>query len=269
MAYQILVASSSELLSRNQGDLWDSGKVDSDQSIHVDYAGKNLGSGQACFGRCGFGERRSGLEMERARAMEHGLVERDDWKGQWIEMRLPADDRQRKLPLPRRCCGKLSGQQTRRRATVYLCGLGYHELNLNGAKVGDHVLSPMITQHDKRLPTSRMTSPNSWLKEMNAVGVELKQLGTTRPSARLGILTARRRRAQPQLLLQLNIEFADGSKQEVVSNPTGRFPRPIQFDQTRIGEFYDARLRRRVGRRRLYDDSTWGRWHCGKRPREC
>ena len=48
-AYQVLVASRPELLTQNQGDLWDSGKVSSDQSVHVVYAGKPLASGQACF----------------------------------------------------------------------------------------------------------------------------------------------------------------------------------------------------------------------------
>ena len=48
-AYQILVASSEELLAKDQGDLWDSGKVASDQSIQVEYAGKHLESRMHCY----------------------------------------------------------------------------------------------------------------------------------------------------------------------------------------------------------------------------
>src|SRR5258706_11862803 len=48
-ACQVLVASSQQLLDENQGDLWDSGKMDSDQSVQVVYGGKNLVSGQSCF----------------------------------------------------------------------------------------------------------------------------------------------------------------------------------------------------------------------------
>jgi hypothetical protein len=48
-AYQILVASTPELLAKDKGDLWDSGKVESDQSIHVEYAGKPLESQMRCF----------------------------------------------------------------------------------------------------------------------------------------------------------------------------------------------------------------------------
>ena len=48
-AYQILVASSEDLLKEEKGDLWDSGKVASDQSIQVEYAGKPLVSRQQCY----------------------------------------------------------------------------------------------------------------------------------------------------------------------------------------------------------------------------
>lgn len=43
-AYQVLVASSAEKLKANEGDLWDSGKVNSAESIHVAYDGKRLAS---------------------------------------------------------------------------------------------------------------------------------------------------------------------------------------------------------------------------------
>ena len=47
-AYHVLAASSMENLAREQGDLWDSGKVASDQSVLVSYAGKPLTSGIDC-----------------------------------------------------------------------------------------------------------------------------------------------------------------------------------------------------------------------------
>jgi len=50
-AWQVRVASSPTQLAAGHGDLWDSGKVVSDQSIHVSYAGVALTSGQACFWR--------------------------------------------------------------------------------------------------------------------------------------------------------------------------------------------------------------------------
>jgi alpha-L-rhamnosidase len=41
-AYQILVASSEKNLNSDEGDLWDSGKVESNQSLEIFYAGKSL-----------------------------------------------------------------------------------------------------------------------------------------------------------------------------------------------------------------------------------
>src|ERR1041384_2192316 len=48
-AYQVLVAASESTLRHDQGDLWDSGKMFSDQSLHIAYAGKPLRSGQSCW----------------------------------------------------------------------------------------------------------------------------------------------------------------------------------------------------------------------------
>ena len=39
-AYQVLVASSADLLKKNQGDLWDSGIVTNAESAHIVYAGQ-------------------------------------------------------------------------------------------------------------------------------------------------------------------------------------------------------------------------------------
>jgi len=49
VAYRILVASSEEKLAEDVGDLWDSGRVESDQTLFVPYAGQSLGSRQQCF----------------------------------------------------------------------------------------------------------------------------------------------------------------------------------------------------------------------------
>ena len=48
-AYQALVASSPEKLAADQGDLWDTGKVASDQCAEIVYAGRPLESHGQCF----------------------------------------------------------------------------------------------------------------------------------------------------------------------------------------------------------------------------
>ncbi len=84
-AYQILVASTPEKLSVDEGDLWDSGRVATDQSIQVRYAGKALGSHAACFWKVRVwdadGETSAWSEPAR---WSMGLLDAADWHAQWI-----------------------------------------------------------------------------------------------------------------------------------------------------------------------------------------
>ena len=85
MAYQILVASSEELLEQNKGDCWDSGKVASDQSIGVEYQGKPMASRMQCYWKVRVwdkdGEATAWSEPAR---WTMGLLQPADWKAKWI-----------------------------------------------------------------------------------------------------------------------------------------------------------------------------------------
>ncbi len=84
-AYQILVASSPELLKADQGDLWDSGKVDSDQSIQIVYEGKTLTSSLPCFWKVKLWD--AGQQTSRwsePAQWTMGLLNPSDWKAKWI-----------------------------------------------------------------------------------------------------------------------------------------------------------------------------------------
>ena len=97
-AYQILVASSEELLKNDTGDLWDSGKVESDQSIHVEYgsstslmAGKPLASNQKCFWKVRVWSAKSADSGQKPSPWSKpalwtmGLLTPDDWQAKWIK----------------------------------------------------------------------------------------------------------------------------------------------------------------------------------------
>jgi len=90
-AYQVLVASTPDLLAKNQGDLWDSGKVTSDTTSQIEYGGKPLQSRQRCFWKVkawlthdGDRSANSGAESKPA-VWEMGLLKNDDWQAKWIE----------------------------------------------------------------------------------------------------------------------------------------------------------------------------------------
>lgn len=84
-AYQVLVASSEEFLRKGQGDLWDSGQVTSGESLHIQYQGKPLASGQTCFWkvRAWDGNGRSSGWSDPAR-FTIGLLKPSDWTARWI-----------------------------------------------------------------------------------------------------------------------------------------------------------------------------------------
>jgi len=84
-AYQILVASSPSKLTADQGDLWDSGKVESDRSVHVEYAGKVLVSRQSCHWKVRVwldGGKTSGWSKPATWTM--ALLAAEDWQAKWI-----------------------------------------------------------------------------------------------------------------------------------------------------------------------------------------
>ena len=93
-AYQILVASSSEILQQNQGDFWDSGKVQSDQTVAVQYAGSVLTSNMECFWKVKVWDKDDvdcGWSSPAKWSM--GLLNQSDWQAQWIGYDPPEADK--------------------------------------------------------------------------------------------------------------------------------------------------------------------------------
>ena len=90
-AYQVLAASSNESLNKDQGDLWDSGIVQSDQSILVRYHGNSLNSCQQVFWKVRIWDQNNHISLWSSTAhWTTGIVKSEDWKSKWI--RAPADD---------------------------------------------------------------------------------------------------------------------------------------------------------------------------------
>jgi len=88
IAYQVIVASTPDLLAKDQGDLWDSGKVDSDENAHVVYQGKPMVSRLACFWKVRIwsatGDGKP-LPWTGGALWTMGLLEPGDWQAQWID----------------------------------------------------------------------------------------------------------------------------------------------------------------------------------------
>lgn len=155
-AYHILVASSPQQLSANRADLWDSGRVMTDQSQLVSYAGKTLDSGQQCYWKVKTWTTDSESTPQATSWSEPsrftiGLLDASDWTGPWITHR---KDPQTKLAIPNRqhlwFRRNLELDQSPSSAFIHVASIGYHELHVNGEKVDDRVLAPALTRLDKR-----------------------------------------------------------------------------------------------------------------------
>ena len=146
-AYQVLVASSEKLLKKDKGDLWDSGKVKSDQSIQVEYAGQPLVSGQQCFWKVKVWTLTSDSRPLTSSAWSKpagwsmGLLKPEDWKAKWVKAGGDTSPWIRK---------EFALTSVPERATAFVNVKGYYELYVNGKKVSDDVLAPAVAVYDKR-----------------------------------------------------------------------------------------------------------------------
>src|SRR5436190_17270208 len=82
-AYQIIVASSSAKLANNEADLWNSGRINSGQSVLVPYAGKPLTSRQECFWKVKLWTNQGEETWSEPAYFSLGLLQAADWKAKW------------------------------------------------------------------------------------------------------------------------------------------------------------------------------------------
>ena len=145
-AYRILVADSEMALNQNCGTLWDSGKVVSDRSIQVPYAGRPLKSRARCFWKVQIWDREGSVSAWSEMATwTMGLLRSEDWTAKWIGLTLPGGEGE--YPRLRKT---FVLEESPVEARVYVSSLGYHELYVNGKKVGADVLSPAVSQLSQR-----------------------------------------------------------------------------------------------------------------------
>jgi alpha-L-rhamnosidase len=148
-----------------------------------------------------------------------------------------------------------------RRAIAYFAGLGTSELYLNGAKMGDAVLSPGLTDYDKRVLYVTCDVTKSVTQGRNAVGMMLGNGRYYAPRTREPIGT--RDFGYPKAKLQMNVEYEDGSRVSVVSDESWKLTvdGPVRANNEYDGEEYDARMEVAGWSRAGFDDSKWEAAH--------
>jgi len=267
--YRILVASSQDLLDQDQGDLWDTGRVESDRSIQVAYAGKALGSRLQCFWKVRVWDmdgRASQWSVPAQWSM--GLLKAADWQAKWIgydaepddiaSMPIPGDKGKGKfktyLPSPH-LRKELNVSKKIARASLYVTAQGHVEMHVNGKRVGDEYFTPGWTDYRKRIYYRTYDVTAMLGKGANAVGAIL---GDGWFRGNISILNQNQYGTKLRLLTQLHIDYTDGTRQIIASDPTWKASfGPIILSDMFEGETYDARQEMPGWDSPGFDDAKW------------
>lgn len=145
-AYQILVASDKKYLSEGKADLWNSGKMESDKSNGVLYQGSPLSSRSFSYWKVRVWDGKGNVSSwSEPACFGVGLLHPEDWTARYIGMNQA--EGQMESPLFRKTfqCNTLGEKML-----LHVNSLGYHEVYVNGKHVGDAVLTPAVSQFDKR-----------------------------------------------------------------------------------------------------------------------
>lgn len=217
--------------------LYDSGKQETDR-MSCRYDGLPLTSRTRVMWKVTLWDENGNAEASDDAFFEMGLLSQDDWKARWIAgvdtdtaERLPADCFRTDF--------SLSGENHVVRARLYSSACGVYTAELNGRRLPG-VLSPGCTEYDKRLyyqtydVTSLIRSENTLIFTV-ADGWFKGKLGSDNTEYFFG--------TQLKLIAQLELTYADGSRQVIATDERWRWSNdgPVRYADLKDGEIYDSR----------------------------
>lgn len=258
-AYRVLVSSTAASLARGVGEVWDSGKVRSAESIHVAYAGRSLTSGRRYYWKVRVWDSSGqATGWSSPGVWEMGLLSPTDWQARWLgagpadEVRGPAGffkstNELIKLNQQVNVDGRstllrkqFTVQKQIRQARIYVTGLGYYELICNGRRVGDRVLAPAKSNYAKWIFYDTYDVTALLQSGSNVLGLMLGN-GWFNPYPNWWDPYRMQWFGSKRALLQLHIDYEDGTSQVVATDDSWQTaPGPVLFSCVYDGEVYDA-----------------------------
>lgn len=250
-AYRIVVASSMKKLQQGNYNLWDSGRQESDASSLVAYQGKPLPSAQDCYWKVQtWDQDGKPSAWSKPARWGMGLLQASDWKAQWIAPSLDHAG----APLLRK---QFKTRGKVKQAKVFVCGLGYFELYVNGQRIGDDYLVPNMTDYTERHDLAK--GPIAIAGNMSGHRVMYLAYDVTRQLQKggnaLGVLLGNgfydalnlniplSHFGEKCLRLQLQLTYTDGTTQMVCTDDTWQTkPSAITYNSVHGGEIYNANL---------------------------
>mgnify|MGYP006284206501 FL=1 len=255
-AYQILVSERPEDLARNVGTLWDTGRVPSDRTVDLVYAGRPLRSGQRCVWKVRVWDAQGVASPYSEPAMwQMGFLDPEEWQAAWIGIETePVTELKMKPAAYLRSPFTLQAPVTR--ATLYATARGVYRPYLNGERVGRTELAPGWTDYRRRIQVQAYDVTEQIQAGDNVLGF---LLGEGWYSGYLGFKgTHNYYGDRPKVLSQLEIVYEDGTIDRLVTDETWKANvGPLRFSDIQMGERYDARLEMPGWNTPGYDDGDW------------
>lgn len=251
-AYQIFVGTDSLTVSQGKGNIWDTAKIISNSTL-VSYQGESLKPFTTYFWAIKIWDKdKKHSPISKVATFKTGIKQGTNWKGTWITDANGISEKA--APYFRKEFKK--GKELKS-AYVYIAAAGLYELQLNGSRVGDHLLDPAYTRFDARnlYVTYDVTS---MIKENNTIGVLLGNGWYNHQSTAVWLFHEAPWRARPKFCLNLRLEYADGATEIVSTDETWKTSlSPVVFNSIYTGEHYDANKEQIGWDNGNFDDTHW------------
>jgi len=246
-AYELIV-------SGTKGPVWKSGKIMTDQSVHVPYAGTSLLPGTRYTWELRVWDNTGKPSPWSEPAFfQTAFFQSSDWKAKWIEAGFPEDTINRPAQYFRK---QFSVNKKIASATAYITAHGMYEAQINGSRVGDAYLTPGWTSYNKRLQYQVYDVTKLLTKGNNAIGI-IAGNGWYR-----GFLAWGGNKdvygKKTGVLVQLNITYTDGTAESVVTDETWKSSvGAIRTSEIYHGETIDAREEKSGWSTAVFNDVGW------------
>lgn len=252
--YEIRTALLESDLGKKSRQLWNSGKIMSDQSVNVAYSGPAVASMQRVWWQVRVWDQDGkASSWSEPSFWETGILNPDEWKAEWITL---PDEPESKSSLPVQYYrDEFSTAKKIKSARLYITSRGLYQVFLNGKKVGDQLFTPGWTSYNKRIQYQTYDVTDM----LNAENTIAAKLGEGWYRGYIGWSGQRNYYGDKlALLAQLKIDYTDGTSETIVSDGNWKSSTgPILKSDIYNGEEYNANLEMKGWNSNGFDDSRW------------
>ena len=258
VAYRLIVSSDPARLDRDDGDVWDTGRVQSGVTAQVEFAGRPLVSRERCWWKVMTWDADGAPSRWSATAtFELALLSLLDWDAGMrgptpIASRVRGDENT-SAPVPyMRRTFHVSGEVTT--ARLYIGAFGSVRAHLNGRRVGRDELAPGWVDYGRRLPYRTYDVTDLVHDGENVLGAQLGD------GWYCGFVGGTRQRwgDRPRLVARLEVQRAGEAPIVVDTDEQWRTATgAILSSDHYMGEVYDARSEHAGWSEAGFDDHDW------------